>query len=77
MSDDDEKILPLLRLLLITFFGLLLVLALQLFLLVTRADAATTNIRVGSPQLNGGQVPLGNIPENKIDRQYGIEIYPV
>jgi hypothetical protein len=39
MSDNDEKILPLLRLLLIAFFGLLLVLALQLFLLVTRADA--------------------------------------
>ena len=77
MSDNDEKILPLLRLLLIAFFGLLLVLALQLFLLVTRADAATTNIRVGYPQLNGGQVPLWNIPENKIDRQYGIEIYPV
>jgi hypothetical protein len=54
-----------------------LVLALQLFLLVTRADAATTIIRVGYPQLNGGQTPLWNIPENKIDRQYGIEINPV
>ncbi len=77
MSDNNEKILPLLRLLLIAFFGLLLVLALQLFLLVTRADAATTNIRVGYPQPNDGQVPLWNIPENKIDRQYGIEIHPV
>ena len=36
MSDNDEKILPVLRWLLIAFFGLLLVLALQLFLLVTR-----------------------------------------
>jgi ABC-type nitrate/sulfonate/bicarbonate transport system substrate-binding protein len=77
MSDNDEKILPILRWLLIAFFGLLLVLALQLFLLVTRADASTTTIRVGYPQLNGGQTPLWNIPENKIDRQYGIEINPV
>jgi len=77
MSDNDEKILPVLRLLLIAFFGLLLVLAFQLFLLVTRATAATTTIRVGYPQLNGGQTPLWNIPENKIDRQYGIEINPV
>ena len=43
----DEKILPVLRWLLIAFFGLLLVLAVQLFLLVTRADAATNTIRVG------------------------------
>ena len=77
MSDNDEKILPVLRLLLIAFFGLLLVLAFQLFLLVTRAAAATTTIRAGYPQLNGGQTPLWNIPENKIDRQYGIEINPV
>jgi hypothetical protein len=42
MSDDDEKVLPVLRLLLVAFFGLLLVLALQLFLLVTGAKAATT-----------------------------------
>ena len=42
MSDNDEKILPILRLLLIAFFGLLLVLALQLFLLVTGANAGIT-----------------------------------
>jgi hypothetical protein len=42
MSDNDEKILPILRLLLIAFFGLLLVLALQLFLLVTGANAGST-----------------------------------
>lgn len=77
MSNNDEKILPVLRLLLVAFFGLLFVLALQLFLLVTRANAATTTIRVGYPQLNGGQTPLWNIPKNKIDRQYGIEIHPV
>ena len=68
MSDNDEKkVLPVLRLLLVAFFGLLFVLALQLFLVVTRANAATTNIRVGYTQLNGGQTPpLWNIPENKI-----------
>ena len=77
MSDNDEKALPVLRLLLVAFFGLLFVLALQLFLLVTRANAATTTTRVGYPQLNGGQTPLWNIPESKIDRQYGIEIHPV
>ncbi len=41
MSDNDEKVLPVLRLLLIAFFGLLLVLAVQLFLVVTRAEAAS------------------------------------
>src|ERR1044072_9225022 len=30
------------------------------------AQAATT-VRVGYPQLNGGQTPLWNIPESKID----------
>jgi hypothetical protein len=76
MADNDEKVLPVLRLLLVAFFGLLFVLALQLFLLVTHARAATTNTRVGYSQLNGGQTPLWNIPANKIDRQYGIEIHP-
>jgi hypothetical protein len=67
MSDNDEKVLPVLRLLLVAFFGLLFVLALQLFLLVTHTNAAATNIRVGYPQLNGGQTPpLWNIAENKI-----------
>jgi len=58
MADNDEKVLPVLRLLLVAFFGLLFVLALQLFLLVTHARAATTNIRVEYSQLNGGQTPL-------------------
>jgi hypothetical protein len=40
MANNDDKILPVLRWLLIAFFGLLLVLAVQLFLLVKRANAA-------------------------------------
>lgn len=39
MADNNDKILPVVRWLLIAFFGLLLVLALQLFLLLARADA--------------------------------------
>lgn len=39
--------------------------------------AATFTIRVGYPQLNGGQTPLWNIPENKIDQKYGLDIKPV
>ena len=69
MPVNDEKVLPVLRLLLVAFFGLLFVLALQLFLLVTRAHASTTCIRVGYSQLNGGQTALWNIPGNRIDRQ--------
>lgn len=37
----------------------------------------TTTIRVGYPQLNGGQVPLWNIPENKLDQKYGLDVKPV
>jgi hypothetical protein len=40
MSNSDEKILPVIRLLLVAFFGLLFVIALQLFLLVTGANAS-------------------------------------
>jgi len=40
-------------------------------------NAATLTIRVGYPQLNGGQTPLWNIPENKIDQKYGLDIKPV
>lgn len=43
----------------------------------TSLEAATTTIRVGYPQLNGGQTPLWNIPENKIDQKYGLDIKPV
>ena len=38
---------------------------------------AATTIRVGYPQLNGGQTPLWNIPENKVDQKYGLDIKPV
>src|ERR1700752_1728706 len=38
---------------------------------------AATTIRVGYPQLNGGQTPLWNIPENKVDQKYGLDIRPV
>ena len=69
MPNNDEKILPVLRLLLVAFFGLLFVLALQLFLLVTRAHASTTSISMGYSQLNDGQTPLWNVLENRIDRQ--------
>ncbi|MBI1995595.1 MAG: ABC transporter substrate-binding protein [Deltaproteobacteria bacterium] len=43
----------------------------------TSLHAATLTIRVGYPQLNGGQTPLWNIPENKIDQKYGLDIKPV
>ena len=42
MSDNNEKVLPVVRLLLVAFFGLLFVIALQLFLLVTGANAGIT-----------------------------------
>lgn len=41
------------------------------------AAALATTIRVGYPQLNGGQTPLWNIPENKLDQKYGLDIKPV
>jgi NitT/TauT family transport system substrate-binding protein len=41
------------------------------------AQAATVTIKVGYPQLNGGQTPLWNIPESKLDQQYGIDVKPV
>jgi hypothetical protein len=73
MSDNnDEKTLPVLRLLLAVFFVLLFALALQLILVLARADAATTIIRVGYPQLNGCKTPLWNIPKNNYRSQSGI-----
>src|ERR1044071_301497 len=39
--------------------------------------AATSTIRVGYPQLNGGQIPLWDIPEHKLDQKYGLDIKPV
>ncbi len=41
------------------------------------AQAATITIKVGYPQLNGGQIPLWVIPELKFDQQYGIDVKPV
>ena len=38
---------------------------------------APSTIRVGYPQLNGGQIPLWNIPEQRLDRKYGLDIKPV
>jgi len=70
MADNDEKILPILRLLIIAFFGLLLVVVLQLFLLVTRAHAATAASRVLYTQMTDGAQPW-NIAENQTDRQTG------
>lgn len=71
MANNDEKILPILRLLLITFFGLLLVVALQLVLLVTRTRATATAVRVVYAQLTSS-TPFWNIAENKIDWQTGL-----
>jgi ABC-type nitrate/sulfonate/bicarbonate transport system substrate-binding protein len=39
--------------------------------------AAPSTIRAGYPQLNGGQIPLWNIPEQKLDQKYGLDIKPV
>src|SRR4026208_854404 len=39
--------------------------------------AAPSTIRVGYPQLNGGQTPLWNIAEHKLDQKYGLDIKPV
>jgi hypothetical protein len=44
MSDNNEKVLPVLRLLLVAFFGLLFVIALQLFLVVAGANAGITQV---------------------------------
>jgi len=41
------------------------------------AAAAPTTIRVGYPQLNGGQTPLWNIADSKLDLKYGLDIKPV
>jgi len=54
--------------------------ALLIFTLLLASQAplrAATTIRVGYPQLNGGQTPLWNIPESKIDQKYGLDIKPV
>ena len=60
MSNIDKNILPVLRLLLAAFFGLLFVIALQLLILVTRANAAA------NPELNEASAPW-LVPEAKPD----------
>ena len=59
------------------FVSIVFISTLAFFAVATSSGAATLTIRVGYPQLNGGQTPLWNIPESKIDRQYGIEVSPV
>ena len=70
MADNNEKILPILRLLLLAFFGLLLVVALQLVLLVTRAHAATAASRVVDAHMTD-ETQLWNNRENNIHRGTG------
>ena len=57
--------------------GVIFVLTFAFFMVTASSYAATVTIRVGYPQLNGGQTPLWNIPESKIDRQFGIDVNPV
>jgi ABC-type nitrate/sulfonate/bicarbonate transport system substrate-binding protein len=45
--------------------------------IVGSAVADAQPVRVGFPQLNGGQTPLWTISEVKLDRKYGIEVRPV
>ena len=67
-----------------TFFDLLALKNWQMSLFIIAlllqsaiAQTATITIRVGYPQLNGGQTPLWNIPESKLDQPYGIDVKPV
>jgi len=54
------------------------VLFLVICLTAARAIAAApSTIRVGYPQLNGGQIPLWNIPEQKLEQKYGLDVKPV
>ena len=53
------------------------VIFISLLLSNTITQAATVTIKVGYPQLNGGQIPLWVIPESKLDQQYGIDVKPV
>src|SRR3989442_8169974 len=61
----------------IEFRRIIFLLALMFFASSTYLDAATITIRVGYPQLNGGQTPLWNIPESKLDQKYGVNVKPV
>jgi hypothetical protein len=62
MTDNDEKVLPVLRLLLIAFFGLLLLLSVQLFLLVTRAHVKARIQGVGQHRVvSNSLIPAENL----------------
>ena len=60
------------------FFRIAMILALVIPIVAQGSfiQAATT-IKVGYPQLNGGQTPLWVIPELKLDQKYGIDVKPV
>ena len=60
MSNNNENVLAVLRLLLAAFIVLILVIAFNLVLVIARTNAAAINIRAGYPQLNGGETPLWN-----------------
>ena len=59
-----------------TFFVVLGSLYFALWLTGALAAAPST-LRIGYPQLNGGQIPLWNIPELKLDQKYGLDVKPV
>ena len=59
MSHNKEKILPVIRLLLAAFLGLLLMLALQLAFVVSGAKATTADVHPGFPQLIRGHAAVG------------------
>jgi hypothetical protein len=54
MSDNNENVLAVLRLLLAAFLVLILVIVINLALVIARANAAPITIRAGYPQLNSG-----------------------
>jgi len=56
---------------------LALILALLSIFGARQSLLAATTVRVGYPQLNGGQTPLWNIPEYKLDQKYGFDVKPV
>jgi ABC-type nitrate/sulfonate/bicarbonate transport system substrate-binding protein len=76
MSSSRRKSMAWLRPVALKSLPAVALLALGLVAMVSPVDAATT-IKVGYPQLNGGQTPLWLISDTKIDRRYGIEVNPV
>ena len=75
MSSSDRKSMTRFRSQAAKGLSAIALLALALVAMVNPADAVT--IKVGYPQLNGGQTPLWLISDAKIDRRYGVEINPV